>query len=79
MSQEERYVIEGICKEYKDSFYCENIPLSFANQVKHKIRTKNEEPIHIKSYRLPPSQTEEIKRQVEKMLNDDVIRESHSP
>lgn len=54
MNEEERQSIDGICKEFKDIFYCENIPLSFTNQVKHKIRTRNEKPIHIKSYRLPP-------------------------
>lgn len=29
MNEEEKQVIEAICKEYKDIFYCENIPLSF--------------------------------------------------
>jgi hypothetical protein len=72
-------MIGSICREYKDIFYCEDIPLSFTNQVKHEIRTKNEDPIFIKAYRLPPSQTQEIKSQVDKMLKDNVIQESHSP
>jgi hypothetical protein len=79
MNSEERKVIEGICREYKDIFYCENIPLSFTNKVKHRIRTKNEDPINIKAYRLPPAQTNEIKSQVSKMLKDKIIQESHSP
>lgn len=37
MNSEKRKVIESICREYKDIFYCENIPLSFNNQVKHRI------------------------------------------
>lgn len=79
MNSEERTVIEGLCKEYKDIFYCENIPLTFTNQVKHRIRTKNEDPINIKAHRLPPIQTKEISSQVEKMLRDNIIQESHSP
>lgn len=79
MNEEEKRMIGDVCKEYKDIFYCEDIPLSFTNQVKHEIRTTNEDPIFIRAHRLPPSQTEEIKNQVEKMLRDNVIQESHSP
>lgn len=79
MNEEERTMIQKICEEYKDIFYCEDRPLSFTNEVKHKIRTVNEDPINIKAYRLPPTQTDEIRRQVDKMLKDDVIRESNSP
>lgn len=79
MNREEKKAIEEICREYKDVFYCEDIPLSFTNQVKHQIRTKNEDPIHVRAHRLPPAQTTEIRSQVEKMLKDSVIKESHSP
>lgn len=79
MNVEERKAIEKLCIEYKDIFYCEDIPLSFTNEVKHKIRTKNEDPIFIRGHRMPPVQTEEIRQQVEKMLKDNVIQESHSP
>lgn len=79
MNDEERKEILKICTEYKDIFYCQDIPLSFTNDVKHRIRTKHEDPINVKSYRLPPVQAEEIERQVNKMLKDNIIRESHSP
>lgn len=78
-NDEERHKIQNLCTEYKDVFYCEEIPLSFSNQVKHEIRTRNEDPIYVKPYRLAPFQTEEINRQVEKLLHDNVIQESHSP
>lgn len=79
MNSEERKAIEDICYEFKDIFYCEDIPLTFTNQVKHEIRTKNEDPINIKAHRLPPSQSLEIRKQVDKMLKDGIIQESHSP
>lgn len=79
MNNEERGVIESLCHEYKDIFYCENIPLSFTNEVKHRIRTTNEDPVFIRARRLPPTQTQEIKSQVNKLLKDNVIQESFSP
>lgn len=79
LNQEECDLISKLCHEYKDIFYCEELPLTFTNQVKHNIRTTNEDPIYIKPYRQGPAQAEEIKRQVEKLLKDNVIRESHSP
>lgn len=79
MNNEERNKILRLCNEYKDVFYCDQIPLSFTNQVKHKIRTKNEEPIYVRPYRQAPAETDEINRQTEKLLNENVIRESYSP
>ncbi|CAG4987577.1 unnamed protein product [Colias eurytheme] len=79
VNYEERKQIEKLCFEYRDIFYCENIPLTFTNQVKHKIRTTNEDPIYIRPYRHPPSQNAEIQKQIEKLLADNVIQNSHSP
>lgn len=79
LNQEEHDAISTLCHEYKDIFYCEDLPLTFTNEVKHHIRTTNEDPIYIKPYRQPPQQVEEIKRQVDKLLKDNVIQESHSP
>lgn len=59
--------------------YYEHIPLSFTNKVQHFIGTRNDDPIYIKPYRQYPAQAGEIKNQVEKLLKDNVIQESHSP
>ncbi|KAG7297303.1 hypothetical protein JYU34_019262 [Plutella xylostella] len=79
MNEEERKAIFQLCYEYRDIFYTDKLPLTFTNQVKHEIRTTNEDPIYVKPYRLPPVLNEEINRQVEKLLKDNVIQESHSP
>lgn len=57
MNDEERGIICSLCYEYRIIFYGENIPLSFTNEVKHCIRTTNEEPVLIRTYRLPPTYT----------------------
>lgn len=79
MNPEEQNKIFNLCSEYKDIFYSEHLPLTFTNQVKHKIRTINEDPIYIKPYRQPPAEAAEIREHVEKLLKDNVIQESHSP
>lgn len=79
LNSEENRAIRDLCNEYKDIFYCEDLPLTFTNQVKHHIRTVNDDPIYIKPYRQAPAQAEEIKNQVEKLLKDNVVQESHSP
>lgn len=78
-NDEERAAISNLCYEYRDIFYCENIPLTFTNQVKHRIRTQNENPIYIKPYRHSPAENSEIEKQVDKLLKDHVIRKSHLP
>lgn len=78
-NNEEREKIYKLCEEYKDIFYCDKLPLTFSNQVKHKIRTHNEDPIYVKPYRQSPAQSDEINKQVERLLQDNVIQESHSP
>lgn len=79
MNKEERDSVFKLCNEYRDIFYCDKLPLSFTNQVKHNIRTTNEDPIYIRPYRQPPVTNQEIEKQVDKLLNDNVIENSHSP
>lgn len=79
MNEQEKECIFRLCLEFKDIFYSDQIPLSFTNQVKHHIHTKNEDPIYVKPYRQAPVQAAEIEKQVTKLLADNVITESFSP
>lgn len=76
--ESERNNVYSICYKYKDIFYCEGIPLTFTHNVKHHIRTTDENPIYVKQYRQSPSQAEEIKRQVQVLLSDNIIQPSYS-
>lgn len=78
-NREERESISKLCYEYRDIFYCDKLPLTFTNQIKHNIRTTNEDPMYIKPYRHPPVENQEIENQVDKLLKDNVITDSHSP
>jgi len=65
--------------EFKDNMYHENCDLSLTSQTTHKIRTTNDRPIYTISYRHPPSMQKEIHLQIQKLLDNKIIRPSISP
>lgn len=68
----------GLCKQFSDVFYNEDCDLTFTNAIKHQIRTKDEEPIYVKSFRHPHSMKKDIEQQIQKLL-DNKIQPSISP
>lgn len=76
---EEYKAIRDLCYEYRDIFYCEGTPLTFTNQIKHKINLTDETPIFTKTYRYPEIHRKEVHTQINKMLQDGIIQNSTSP
>lgn len=79
MSSEERKAIINLIKEYADIFHVEGNDLTFTNQIKHVIRTKDELPIYTRSYKYPEVYKKEVNRQVGEMLQQKIIQPSCSP
>ncbi|EFA12120.1 Retrovirus-related Pol polyprotein from transposon 17.6-like Protein [Tribolium castaneum] len=79
LNSEEQRQIKNLCFDYRDIFYCENLPLTFNNQIKHYIRTKDNNPIFTKTYRYPEIHKEEVRKQINSMLTQGIIRPSTSP
>lgn len=79
LNSEEKSHLTKALKEYDDIFYRENDNLTFTNQVKHKIRTRHENPIYTKSYRYPFKYKNEVDKQINEMLEQGIIRNSNSP
>lgn len=79
MNSEEKNSIIQLCKNFKDIFFYEDTKLTFTNQVKHKINTTDEIPVHSKTYRYPYIHKPEVEKQISKMLNDGIIQPSNSP
>jgi len=77
IEEEER--LRDLCAEHLDIFYIDGDRLTFTNEIKHQIDTGNARPIATKSYRYPVVHKEEVKKQVNKMLDDNIIRPSVSP
>lgn len=78
LNPEEIANLENLCAKYADVFYLEGEPLTFTNKIKHKIKTTDEIPVHTKSYRYPYVHRQEIRDQIQKMLDQNIIRPSES-
>lgn len=66
-------------KNFKDLFQPPDSRLSYTTNIKAKIRTTDNEPIYSKSYPYPQSFKDEVTKQINKMLDDGIIRKSRSP
>lgn len=78
-NDEEKVHLVNLLKSYQDIFHCENKPLTFSNSIKHRIKLKDETPIYTKTYRYPHIHKEEVKKQVQDMLRQGIIKPSKSP
>ena len=76
---EEKACIEELIRQYKHIFYVEGQPLSFTHCVKHKLNLKDKTPVYVKMYRQPIETKKEIKKQVQNLLDQDIIQNSISP
>lgn len=79
LNNEEKNALSNILEEYESIFPKTNEPLSHTSAIKHEIKTTDEIPIYSKSYRYPECYKEEISNQVNKLLSENIIRESYSP
>lgn len=78
LNAEELINLKTLCARYADVFYLEGEPLSFTNKIKHRIKTTDEIPVHVKSYRYPYIHKQEVRDQINKMLEQNIIRPSDS-
>lgn len=79
LNNEEQSKLLKLIHKYEDVFFIEGEKLTFTNAIKHKIKTRDDLPIHVKSYRYPFCHREEVQRQISKMLEQGIIRHSSSP
>jgi hypothetical protein len=57
----------------------QNEKLSATTAIKHKINTKDENPVYTKSYRYPHHFKKDIEEQIQEMLLNGIIQPSNSP
>ena len=79
LNYEEKLNLLKTIADYESIFYVDSEQLTFTNAIKHKITTKDDVPIHVKSYRYPFCHRAEVQRQISKMLDQGIIRPSCSP
>lgn len=75
---EESEIIRTLIRKFKGLYYKEGDQLTNTNTVVHNIRTITDQPINSKIYRCSPKYEEEIRRQINEMEKNGIIRKSRS-
>lgn len=79
LNYEEKCQLLKILDKNKNALFNPSGPLHFTNEIKHEIKTTDEIPVHAKNYRFPFIHKQEVRRQINEMLDKNIIRESFSP
>ena len=75
----EKDSIGKLISEFPCQFHLPNDKLSQTSKITHKIPTTDNVPINVKQYRHPPHLREIIQKQVQELMEDDIVEESESP
>ncbi len=78
LSGEESQKLTNLITEYADIFQTKEGPRGKYTKIEHVIRTGDHSPIKCRPYRQPPHVQAEIRKQVNQMLDDGLVRESTS-
>jgi len=76
---EETKALYDLCSNYSDIFHLPDDLLTSTDAIQHEIRTSSDQPINVKSYRFPEIHKQEVQSQIQKMLDQKIIKPSLSP
>lgn len=79
MNEEEKENVKKLIRNNQDRFHIPGDTLEATEVLEHRIITTDNIPINTKQYRYPPIHREEINRQVQELLDTDVVEPSVSP
>ena len=79
VSKVELNAVHDLFYRYRDVFSKDDNDVGFTTTVKHTIRLQDDKPIVQPYRRIPPTQYEEVKNHIKKLLENKIIRESISP
>lgn len=79
LNEEEQISIEKICAKYADVFHLPGDKLTTTSLMEHSIKLKNDSsPVYVKPYRTPVALRSEMSKQIQDMLDNDIIEETTS-
>lgn len=78
LNEEEKQSILSVIEDYNDIFYLPGNKLKGTNKAFHSIMTTDNIPVCVKQYRYPPIHKNEIKKQIDKLQEQDIIQPSVS-
>ena len=79
LNSEETEALYSVCSQFSDVFHLPDDQLTSTDAIQHKIKTTSDNPIHVKTYRFPECHKTEVESQVNKMLQQSIIKPSMSP
>lgn len=79
LNPEEKESIVKLCRDYHDIFHLEGDHLTHTTLMKHEIHLNTNIPVTARTYRYPEALKGEVKKQLDEMLEQNIIRESNSP
>lgn len=79
LNRRDTHKLSVLLRSYGDLFFDDSQNLSFTNEIKHSITTKNDIPVYSKMYRYPEIFVDEVDKQVDDMLRQGIITNSNSP
>lgn len=68
--------VTSLCEEFADVFGLKDDKITTNNFYSQKLKLSDNTPVYIKNYRIPKVQKDEIHRQINKMLDDQIIEPS---
>lgn len=79
LNEEEKQSILPVIEDFNDIFHLPGDKLKGTNKITHAINTTDNIPICVKQYRYPPIHKNEIKTQINKLLEQGIVQPSVSP
>ena len=79
LNKEERKNVEKLIRNNQDRFHIPGDTLEGTEILEHRIIITGDIPINIKQYHYPPVHQEQINRQIQELLDTDVVEPSESP
>ena len=74
-----RVNVKFICKNYADIFHIPEERLEATHQTEHCIETIDDIPVVVKQYRFPQLLRQEVMKQIENLIDNNIVETSNSP
>ena len=78
LTSSEKKKLEEVLNANKTAFHEPNSKLTYATKIECTINTTDDIPVHQRVYPYPAAYTEEVNKQIKKLLEDGIIRPSRS-
>lgn len=79
ITQDQEMKIKDIFRKHKQICIKPDEKLTYTTTVEGEIRTKTDDPIYSKSYPYPCALKNEVEKQIDELLENNIIRKSRSP